>query len=272
VRGEFLDVDEARLYYYAAGSRGAGEPIVLVHGFPTSSHLWRDVVPLLPAGHRVVVVDLLGFGRSDPAGKAPLTLAAHGRRIVKVLDQLGIEVACVVGHGIGGGIGQWLATETPRVSRLCLVASVAFKAWPTRRARIARALLPIARLLPANVVLSLIRPELMRGYADREVGQHDVDRFLRTCESENGFDSLLAQLAAMDASETMALAPRLPAMTQPTAIVWGEHDPFLRRDVGERLRDTIPGAELHVVPDASHFVPLDSPQSVASVIARLLAR
>src|ERR671917_498738 len=55
----------ARVYYYAAGTRGTGEPLVFIHGFPTSSHLWRDVVPLLPDGHRAIVIDLLGYGRSD---------------------------------------------------------------------------------------------------------------------------------------------------------------------------------------------------------------
>ena len=70
MRGEFIDVNGARLYYYAAGSRGVGEPVVFLHGFPTSSHLWTEVVPLVPKGHRVVVVDLLGYGRSDrPAGR-----------------------------------------------------------------------------------------------------------------------------------------------------------------------------------------------------------
>ena len=49
MRGEFLDLGGARLYYYAAGTRGAGDPVVFLHGFPTSSHLWRDVVPLVPA-------------------------------------------------------------------------------------------------------------------------------------------------------------------------------------------------------------------------------
>jgi len=65
MRGEFLDLSGARLYYYAAGTRGAGVPVVFIHGFPTSSHLWNDVVPLMPQGHRLVVLDLLGFGRSD---------------------------------------------------------------------------------------------------------------------------------------------------------------------------------------------------------------
>src|SRR5438128_3077923 len=117
MRGEFLDVDGVRLYYYAAGSRGAGEPIVLLHGFPTSGHLWRDVVPLLPSGHRVVVADMLGFGRSDPAQATPVDISAHAARTIAVLDELGIDRACFAGHELGGGVAQSLAIEWPhRVS------------------------------------------------------------------------------------------------------------------------------------------------------------
>src|SRR5689334_6322592 len=125
MRGEFLDVAGSRLYYYAAGSRGAGEPIVLIHGFPTSGHLWSDVVAALPAGHRVVVLDLLGYGRSDPARRAAVDIASHADRLVAVLDELRIERACLVGHGAGGGIAQSVAVRFPqRVSHLCLVNSV----------------------------------------------------------------------------------------------------------------------------------------------------
>jgi pimeloyl-ACP methyl ester carboxylesterase len=77
MRGEFLDLGGVRVYYYATGTRGAGEPVVFVHGFPTSSHLWRDVAPLLPDGHRAIVIDLLGYGRSDRPGGRPVTLKAH---------------------------------------------------------------------------------------------------------------------------------------------------------------------------------------------------
>ena len=65
MRGEFVEVGIHRLYYYAAGTRGEGDPIILLHGFPTSGHVWGNLVALLPAGHRIVVPDLLGFGRSD---------------------------------------------------------------------------------------------------------------------------------------------------------------------------------------------------------------
>src|SRR5918996_1451709 len=108
MRGEFLDINGVRLYYYAAGTRGAGEPIVLLHGFPTSGHLWNEVVPLLPTGHRVVVLDLLGFGRSDPpaANGNGLDLRSHADRLIAVFDHLHINFACVVGHDIGGGVAQ----------------------------------------------------------------------------------------------------------------------------------------------------------------------
>ena len=98
MRGEFIDVNGARLYYYAAGTRGAGEPVVFLHAFPTSSHLWTEVVPLVPKGHRVVVVDLLGYGRSDrPAGR-DVSVRGHAERVVGLLDALSINYACIVGH------------------------------------------------------------------------------------------------------------------------------------------------------------------------------
>ena len=106
MRGEFVDLTGARLYYYAAGTRGAGEPVVFLHGFPTSGHLWTDVVPLVPAGHRVVVLDLLGYGRSDRPQSRSVSLRAHAERVIELFDTLGINYACVVGHDIGGGIAQ----------------------------------------------------------------------------------------------------------------------------------------------------------------------
>ncbi|MGH7618691.1 MAG: alpha/beta fold hydrolase, partial [Gemmatimonadaceae bacterium] len=87
MRGEFLDLSGARIYYYAAGTRGAGDPVVFLHGFPTSGHLWSDVVPLMPAGHRIVVLDHLGYGRSDRPLSRPVDIRAHAERVVQVLDE-----------------------------------------------------------------------------------------------------------------------------------------------------------------------------------------
>jgi pimeloyl-ACP methyl ester carboxylesterase len=273
VRGEFVDVGGARLYCYAAGSRGAGEPVVFLHGFPASSHLWTKVVPLVPAGHRILVVDLLGFGRSDrPLGR-DVSIRGHAERTLALLDVLGVNYACVVGHDVGGGVAQAMAVRWPqRVSRLCLVDSVASDDWPTREVKLARATLPLTRHLPATWVLSVLRGDLLRGYTDAEVGAHSIDHYVKPFATPEGRDALVEHLQALDSAETAALAPRLASLVQPTALVWGAHDPFLPTAIGRRLHETIPGATLDVIPDARHFTPEEAPERVAKAIGELLGR
>lgn len=273
MRGEFLDIDGTRIYYYAAGSRGAGEPVVFLHGFPTSGHLWTGVVPLIPDGHRVVVVDLLGFGRSDPPGEQPLDVRAHADRLLRVFDQLGINFACVVGHDVGGGIAQSLAVRSPhRVSRLCLVNSVAFDTWPSREVKVARAMLPLTRYLPPSWILSVVRADLLRGYVDSDRGEHAIDLYLRPFAGAGGRDVLMKHLTALDCDETQAVAQRLKDVVCPVAVLWGAHDPFLPLAIARRLVGVIPGSTLEVIPNARHFVPEESPSQVAAAIAKLLSR
>jgi pimeloyl-ACP methyl ester carboxylesterase len=273
MRGEFIDVGGARLYYYAAGTRGAGEPIVLVHGFPTSSYLWHDMVPLLPDGHRVVVVDLLGYGRSDRPAERDLSIRGHAERVIALLDALSINFATVVGHDLGGGIAQALAIRWPvRVSRLCLVNSVAFDLWPGRWAKLARAMIPLTRHFPPSWILSVVKTDLVRGYAVAERGSHSIEHYMRPFSTDDGRDALMGHFAALDAAETQELAPRLRDIVAPTAIVWGAEDPFLARDVAEALKSNIPGATLDYIADVRHFVPEEAPERVADIIGALMKR
>ena len=273
MRGEFLDIAGARLYYYAAGSRGAGEPIVFLHGFPTSSHLWSGLVPLMPAGHRLVVVDLLGFGRSDPPGGRDMTVRGHAERILGLLDLLGINRACVVGHDVGGGIAQSLAVRHPaRVSHLCLIDSVAFDDWPVREVKLARAMVPLTRHLPPTWLLSVVKADLLRGYVDEVNGARSIAQYLRPFATPEGRDGLMEHLTALDCAETLALAPRLKELVQPTAIVWGAHDPWFPASIARKLHEAIPGSTLDLLDDARHFTPEEAPEQIAPIIAGLLAR
>lgn len=273
MRGEFVDLSGARLYYYAAGTRGAGEPVVLLHGFPTSGHLWSGVVPLLPPGHRIVVVDLLGYGRSDPPEDRDVSLRAHADRVIELFDALGINRACVVGHDIGGGVAQSLAIRHPhRVSHLCLVDSIAFDGWPAREVKLARAMIPLTRHLPPGMILSIVRGDLLRGYSDHERGARSIEQYLRPFATPEGRNALMRHLTALDARESMALAARLKEIAAPTAIIWGKGDPFLHHSLGKRLHDAIPDSTLRVIGDACHFTPEEAPEAIASTMKELLAR
>jgi pimeloyl-ACP methyl ester carboxylesterase len=273
LRGEFVEVDGARLYYYAAGSRGKGEPLILVHGFPASSHLWREVVPLLPAGHRVVVLDLLGYGRSDRPGTRDVSIAAHARRVLGLMDALRIPRAALVGHDLGGGIAQWLAVEHgDRVARIALIASVGFDDWPPRDLKLAKSAIPFAKRMPAKPLLSALRRALKKSYEDEEKGTHSVDMYLRPFEAPGGRDALIAHVAALDPQETMALAPGLAHLAMPAAVIWGADDPFLPLALGRRLQKGIPGATLDVLPDVMHFAPETAAAAVVEVVRTWLGR
>jgi pimeloyl-ACP methyl ester carboxylesterase len=272
MRGEFLDLSGARLYYYAAGTRGAGDPVVFIHGFPTSGHLWNDVVPLVPAGHRIVVLDLLGYGRSDRPLRRAVDVRAHAERVVELLDELRIPRACVVGHGVGGGIAQSLAIRHgERVSSLCLVDSVAFDRWPTIEGRIARATLPVTRFFPPQLLLAILRRDLQRGYGDPARAARSLDLYLRPFAGTDGREALVSHIRALTIDETRELGSQLAHIAAPTAIVWGQQDRVIPLWVGRQLQQAIPGATLDVVPGGRHFTPEESPRQVADAIARLVS-
>ena len=267
MRGEFVDLHGARLYYYAAGTRGAGSPVVFVHGFATSGHLWSDVVSLMPAGHRLIVLDALGHGRSDPPGERSLTLRAHGERIVELLDVLGVDTACVVGHGVGGAIAQSLAIHSPRrVERLALLASTGFGDWATRDLMLARATLPLTRRLPPPWLLSMVRTEFERGYDDRSRAVHSIDRFLRPFATLDGRDTLVRHLRALDTRETASLGARLGEIDCPTTIVWGRADGLVKPLHLEQWKTTLPHARYVELADVGHFPQLEAPAEVAAVL------
>jgi pimeloyl-ACP methyl ester carboxylesterase len=258
MRGEFVDVAGARLYYYAAGTRGAGEPLVLIHGCLTSSHLWSCVVPCLPAGHRVVIVDLLGHGRSDPPGGRPLTARAHADRLVSLLDALCIDRACLVGHGLGATIVRLVAPS--RVSHLALLNTVASGQGLSAPLR-------GARYLPGPLLIHLVRSRIASGYTDAARANRSLDHYMRPFIAPGGHAVIAAQLSAVASDKSVVEA----TVDVPTAIIAGTNDPFVSVNEAKALHAAVPGSTLEVLPD-SHYAPEESPERVAQVITQLLER
>ena len=192
------------------------------------------------------------------------------------MDGLRIDSACIVGHAMGGAVAQALACGWPeRVTRVCLVNSVAFDAWPRRAARLARWLCAseaMGRRIGAPLLASLVHGSLLTGYTDAEVGRRSLDSFLHAFTSRLGADTLVAQLRAMRDPTVESLGDRLGTFGKPTAIVWGELDPIIGLSVGERLRDAIPGATLEVIEGGRHFTPVETPERIAKVVGELLGR
>jgi pimeloyl-ACP methyl ester carboxylesterase len=273
MRGEFVDIGGTRLYYYAAGTRGAGAPVVLIHGFPMSSRLWHDVTPEFAPGHRQIIVDLPGFGRSDPPSRARAGCGAHAGAILGLLNTLGVERAYIVGHGLGGGVAQAFAVQWPgRVAGLALVSSAGFGVQPRRLARIARALGPLAKFTPPALLAGLVHGSVRRGFSDVERARLTLDTSLLHFNTPLGRDALAAHLAALRHCDTGKWSWRLAELSLPAAVIWGADDPFYPVALGERLHRALAGSTFTVIPGASHFVPEDQPDALRRALEALLAR
>ncbi|MCO4101711.1 MAG: alpha/beta hydrolase [Gemmatimonas sp.] len=284
MRGEFVDLHGVRLYCYAFGQRGAGNPIVLVHGSFTSSHLWQDVLPRLPKGHRVLVLDLLGHGRSDPPGTADMSVAGHAARLAQLLDVMGVPSAMLVGHGMGAAIAARVAHEQPaRIAHLMLVnptllAATAPEARLNRRVRRLAMLVPLWKRLAPSWLASALHAALLPGFAHRDVGARALDVYLQPFRLRDGRDAACAQLVALNRSrgDTVdALAPG--ALHCPTALVLGDADPFLNAARSARLvtwigQATNTRATIHQLPGVAHVAPEEAPDRLGTLVGELLTR
>lgn len=252
---------------------GAGPAILFLHGIPTNGELWRDVAPRLASRAQVIVPDLLGYGRSDaPAGK-PVDIVAQAGYMAALLDALGVERATVVGHDIGGGVAQILATRHgARVERLGLVNSVCYDSWPIPEMKLIQKTAPLVGHLPPDLTTKGLKLGLRRGFAHQERADPFLDIFLEPFSTPEGLELFAEHARALDSRHTEAAVPALARLRIPVEVVWGEQDPFQTVHWGERLAADLPTAELIRIPDASHFAPADSPAEVATALERLLDR
>jgi len=269
MRGEFIDLNGERIYYYAAGTRGAGDPIVLIHGFPTSSHIWFDVVPKLPQGHRVIVVDLPGFGRSDPPPDSAGQLSSHAIRVALLLHLLQVERACVIGHGAGGAIAQLMALIPGKVSGLGIIACgrAPFPPANSMLSVIARA----ARYAPTMLWQKLAGSEIAAGYVDHDRGRRSAEVFLRPFSARDGGRLFAQHFFELRGREFM-VGSEPGQISVPTAILAGRDDPFVGVDAVRALQKSIAGATLRVFDSQRHFLPEEAPSEVAAAISELVAR
>lgn len=284
MRGEFVDLSGVRVYCYAFGSRGAGDPIVLVHGAFMTSHIWQDLLPRLPKGHRVLVLDLLGHGRSDPPRGADMTVAAHAARLSQLLDVMGVPVASFVGHGMGAAIVAAVAHQQPeRTARVALVnptllADSARDATLSRRIRRVAALVPVWQRLSPGWVASALHAALLPSYAHRDLGARSLDVYLNGFRTRDGRDAACAQLRALQLSRTDTIAALGEgAIRCPVTLAVGAIDPLLSEARTTRLVDALRRAThdntvVQRLPGVAHMAPEEAPDRLGTLIAELLTR
>lgn len=264
---QYLQVDGHRIAYL---EQGEGAPLMLLHGIPMSGLLWRKIIPQLAQTHRVIVPDMLNYGKSDKPLDADVSIAAQSKILIGLMDALGIRCADLVAHDIGGGVAQILAVNHPeRINRLVLADAVCFDSWPIPDFEPLQE--PGAEdQMSAQELEQMLRDFLPKGMHDESNATSELaDIVVQPWQGETGKKAFFRNLRRLNPEYTLAIADELKNIPHETLVLWGQHDEFQKPEYAEMLRDAIPNARLEWV-DAAHWITEERPADVAKKLIEFL--
>jgi pimeloyl-ACP methyl ester carboxylesterase len=260
-----VDGHELDVAYYDEGS---GDPVVFLHGIPTNSYLWRDVIGPIAAERRVIVPDMIGYGNSSMFDGFDRSIRAQEEMITELLSTLEVENPSLVGHDLGGGVFLRYAAHHPdAVDELVLSNSIAYDSWPIQL--ITDLGLPETARETGVEELQAMLDDLFR---DTLHGSEHSDAFLdgmtTPWNSEAGVTSLVRNAISTNTNHTTEIDPE--TIEARTLLLWGADDQFQSIEWAERLQADIETAELIGLDDANHWVMEDRPDAYRDELADFL--
>ena len=248
-----------------------GTAVILIHGFPTSSFLWRNIAPAITdAGHTAYAVDLFGHGESDRPYDADFGITSQAEYLDAAMTALRVARGVLVGVDIGGDIALRLAATRPeRVEKLVLINTPAFDELPAKditqlqrntakfAVRTTRGILGAAPLIEAVLKASVADP-------DKHMPAKLIARYLAPFVGKDGTNHLLTLAGSISAEDMEDI--ELRDIHVPTLILWGEEDTFVDAKIGEKLTNALPDGRLVRMPGVGRLLPEENPDYLAEVL------
>lgn len=238
-------VDGSRLWYGEYGTRNGGTPVLLLHGGLGNSSYFGHLIPaLVKGGYHVIVLDSRGHGRSAPSS-LPYSYPLMAKDVVKLLDQLRIAQVDLVGWSDGGTIGYQLALDAPgRLRRL-----LAFG---------------------ANATLSGLKPDYAATPTFAAYIARTEREYRAMAPNPTAYPAFLEAISRMWGAEPLPGIATLRGIKLPVTIMVGQYDEALRIDHATAITDTIPAANLVILPNVSHFAMLQCPGEFDDAVVQFL--
>lgn len=247
---------------------GHGPPVVLCHGTPWSSFVWRATIEALRADRSVYVWDMIGYGQSDkPDGD--VSLGTQSELLAALVRHWELDAPGVVAHDYGGTVAlRAHLLHDMAVSSLTLVGVVALRPWGSPFFQLVAAHPEVFAALPPNLHEALLR-EYIAGASAPGLRPDVLDRLVAPWLGDNQA-AFYRQIAQADERFTAEAEHHYGDIKVPTQIVWGTDDEWIPIDRAHRLASLIPNSSVEIIEGAGHLVHEDRPTELTTTIRRWL--
>jgi pimeloyl-ACP methyl ester carboxylesterase len=254
-----------------------GTAVILIHGFGTSSFLWRNVAPAISdAGHTAYAIDMFGHGESDRPTDSDFGIAAQAEYLDAAMTALRVARGIIVGIDIGGAVALRLAATRPeRVEKLVLINTPAFEEIPSRDItqmqrstakfafRTTRGVLGAAPLIEGVLKGSVSDP-------DTKMPVKLIARYLAPFAGRDGVNHLLSIASSINADDLEDVDMR--TIHVPALVVWGEEDQWVDSKMPDRLVNALPDGRLVRIPGVGRLVPEENPEQMSTLLLDFMRR
>jgi pimeloyl-ACP methyl ester carboxylesterase len=255
-----------------------GQPLIFIHGLSGSWPNWLEQLPVLATRHRVITLDLPGFGHSPMPTTERISISGYARLLDRLLDVLGIDAAAVVGNSMGGFIGAELAIAFPqRVERLVLVSAAGISTYDHRGAvRTVPVLRRAERMLTAYTAWMASKSDTVaRRPRLRDATLNVVTRHPSRLPAALVAEQLRGSgkpgfMQALEANLNYDFRERLPEIACPTLIVWGEDDRLITARDAAVFAELIPDSRVAMYADTGHMAMLERPEAFNALLEEFL--
>jgi pimeloyl-ACP methyl ester carboxylesterase len=244
--------------------------VVFCHGTPWSAALWRRVADALSRDFTVYLWDMLGYGTSTMSEGQDVSLATQGALLADLLEHWKLADPHLVAHDYGGAVAlRAHLLHDVRYRTLALVDVVALAPWGSEFFRLVADNSSVFAQLPPSLHEALVRAYIT-GAAYRPLTAEQLEMLVAPWLGASGQAAFYRQIEQADQSYTDEIEPLYPTIQVPVLIAWGAEDTWIPVDRAQRLAQVIPGAQLHLVPEAGHLIQLDAPEQLTAVLQRWL--
>jgi len=241
-------------------------PLVLVHGTPFSSIVWRRIAPHLTEHRQVFYFDLLGYGRSEMGADQDVSLDVQGRLFTALLTHWRLTRPDVVAHDFGGCTAlRGHLLHGCEYRSLTLIDPVALAPWGSPFVRHVREHEAAFAGLPPYIHAAIL-PAYISGAAFRPLTAEALQMYVAPWLGASGQAAFYRQIAQMDQRYTDEIQSRYGEVRCPVSILWGEEDRWIPLERGRELASRIPGATLQCVAGSGHLVQEDAPEAIVAAL------